>query len=285
MKINRIDPDKHEYLQIISTIAKKPKALCYTGNLPEKRVPTVAIVGTRKPTTYGKEVAYQLAFDLAKAGIVVVSGLALGTDGIAHKGALDAGGTTIAVLANSVDSIYPRSHKNLGEQIITSGGAIMSEYEPPTEPRTYQFLARNRIVSGISDAVIIVEATSRSGTLSTATHALDQGRELFAVPGNITSPLSNGCNNLIKQGAAPVTSAQDILEVIQPKAVTTQTQLILGDNEAETAIITFLQAGIRDGDQLLQQTTLSASEFTQTLTMMEIKGTIRALGANQWSLR
>ena len=187
MKINRIDPDKHEYLQIISTIAKKPKALYYTGKLPPKRQPTVAIVGTRKPSSYGKEVAHRLAFELAREGVVIVSGLALGTDGIAHRGALEAGGTTIAVLANSVDSIYPRSHKDLGNQILTSDGAILSEYEPPTEPRMYQFLARNRIISGISDAVIIVEATSRSGTLSTATHALDQGRELFAVPGNITS--------------------------------------------------------------------------------------------------
>lgn len=285
MKINRIDPDKHEYLQIISTIAKKPKALYYIGELPKTRQPTVAIVGTRKPTAYGKEVAHQLAYELAREGIVIVSGLALGTDGIAHRGALEAGGRTIAVLANSVDSIYPRSHKDLGEQIISSGGAIISEYEPPTEPRIYQFLARNRIVSGISDAVVIVEATSRSGTLSTATHALDQGRELFAVPGNITSPLSSGCNNLIKQGATPVTSAQDILEIIQPKTATTQTQLILGDTEAETSIITLLQTGIRDGDQLLQQSNLSVSEFTQTLTMMEIKGIIRALGANNWTLR
>lgn len=285
MKINRIDPDKHEYLQIISTIAKKPKALYYIGELPKTRQPTVAIVRTRKPTAYGKEVAHQLAYELAREGIVIVSGLALGTDGIAHRGALEAGGRTIAVLANSVDSIYPRSHKDLGEQIISSGGAIISEYEPPTEPRIYQFLARNRIVSGISDAVVIVEATSRSGTLSTATHALDQGRELFAVPGNITSPLSSGCNNLIKQGATPVTSAQDILEIIQPKTATTQTQLILGDTEAETSIITLLQTGIRDGDQLLQQSNLSVSEFTQTLTMMEIKGIIRALGANNWTLR
>jgi DNA processing protein len=285
MKINTTLPDKHEYLQIISTIANKPKALYYIGKLPEKRQPTVAIVGTRKPTSYGREVAHTLAYELAREGIVVVSGLALGIDAIAHKGALEAGGTTIAILANSVDSIYPRSHKDLAQQIVTSGGAIMSEYKPPTEARGYQFLARNRIVSGISDAVIVVEAARRSGTLNTAAHALEQGRELFAVPGNITSPLSSGCNNLIKQGAIPVTSSRDILEVLRPQTIPTQTQLTLGDNETETVIISLIQSGIRDGDQLLEQSNLTASEFTQALTMMEIKGTIRALGANQWALR
>ncbi len=285
MKINRISPDKHKYLQIISNIAKKPEALYYIGNLPEKRIPTVAIVGTRKPTSYGKEVAQQLAFDLARAGVVIVSGLAFGIDSIAHRAALEAGGATIAILANSVDSVYPKSHQALAEQIARSGGAVMSEYEPPTEARGYQFLERNRIVSGISDAVIVVEAATRSGTLNTAAHALEQGKELFAVPGNITSPLSNGCNNLIKQGAMPITSAQDILEIISPLHASKQTSLALGDTPAEVAIISLIQSGIRDGDQLLQESKLEASEFMQALTMMEINGTIRALGANQWALR
>ena len=139
-----------------------------------------------------------LAFDLAKKGVTIVSGLALGIDGIAHAAALEAGGTTIAVLANSVDTVYPASHRSLGEAIIEHGGALISEYEPPRPAREFQFLARNRIVSGLSDAVIIIEAAARSGTLATATHALAQGREVFVVPGNITSPLSMGCNTLLK---------------------------------------------------------------------------------------
>lgn len=285
MNINSISPLKHKYLQIIDTIAKVPKTFYFIGNLPSERLPTVAIVGTRRPTTYGKEVTYQLAYDLAKQGVVIVSGLALGVDGIAHRAALDAGGITIAVLAGGVDSIYPASHRGLAKDIIAAGGAIISEYEPGTSPRVYQFLARNRIVSGLSDAVIVTEASSRSGTLATVNHALDQNREVFVVPGNITSPMSSGCNRLLKQGAHPVTCAEDILEIIAPQLLENQSVLALGNTPLESSIIVLLQSGIRDGDQLQQETQSSSSEFSQTLTMMEINGTIRALGGNQWTLR
>jgi DNA processing protein len=285
MKINRLAPDRHDYLQIIGNIAKKPKALYYTGKLPETRRPTVAIVGTRKPSSYGKEVAHAFAYELAKQGVVIISGLALGIDGIAHRAALEASGTTIAVLANSVDHIYPRSHQALADQIMKQDGAIISEYEPPTEARTYQFLARNRIISGLSDAVVIVEAATRSGTLNTASYALEQGKELFAVPGNITSPLSSGCNNLIRQGAMPATSADDILSAIMPARRPLQAALALGETPAEELILSYLRAGIRDGDQLQEKTELPPAEFTQSLTMMEINGIIRSLGANQWTIR
>ena len=194
MKINRATPDKHNYLLPLTNIAKVPQYIYFTGSLPEDRIPSVAIVGTRKPSAYGKEVAHTLSYDLAKKGVVIISGLALGIDSIAHKAAIEASGTTIAVLANSVDQIYPRTNKDLAEKILGSGGAILSEYEPPTDARDYQFLARNRIVSGLSDAVIVIEAAARSGTLATVSHALDQGKEVFVVPGNITSPLSTGCN-------------------------------------------------------------------------------------------
>ncbi len=285
MKINKISPHSHKYLQIIDTIAKCPETLYFIGKLPEKRRPTVAIVGSRKPTAYGREVTYQLAFDLAKQGVIVVSGLALGVDGIAHRATLDAGGITLAVLANSVDSIYPSTHINLSKDIIKGGGAMISEYEPITEARDFQFLERNRIVSGLSDAVIVTEAASRSGTLSTVMHALEQGREVFVVPGNITSPMSAGCNNLIKQGAHPITCAQDVLEIIAPDLLQPQTSLALGSNPQESKIISLLQSGIRDGDELQLLSELDASEFSMTLTTMEISGTIRALGGNQWTLR
>ena len=285
MKINNISPQKHKYLQIITTIAKVPEKFYYIGELPESRIPTVAIVGTRKPTSYGREVTYQLAYDLAKQGVVIVSGLALGVDGIAHRAALDAGGTTIAVLAGSVDNIYPASHKDLAEQIIKSGGAIISEYTPGTLPRDFQFLARNRIVSGLSDAVIVTEAAKRSGTLATVQHALEQGREVFAVPGNITSPLSVGCNAIIKQGASPITCAEDVLEIIAPDLLQTQQSLALGNTPLESKIIELIQSGIRDGDQIFEQCNVEISEFSQALSMMEITGIIRALGGNQWTLR
>lgn len=285
MKINSISPQKHKYLQIIDTIAKVPKTLYFIGHLPDQRLPTVAIVGTRKPTAYGKEVTYQLAFDLARKGVVIISGLALGTDGIAHQAALDAGGTTIAILACGLDTMYPATHRSLAEQIIKKGGAIISEYEPDVAARDFQFLARNRIISGLSDAVVVTEAAARSGTLATVHHALDQGREVFAVPGNITSPLSVGCNALIKQGAQPVTDAQDILEIIAPDLLDVQQSLALGNTELETKIIQLLQSGIRDGDELLTESAVDASDFSQALTMMEINGIIRALGGNQWTLK
>ena len=261
MKINRLSPLEHKYLQILDTIAKKPKALYLMGNLPDSRRPTVAIVGTRKPSAYGKEVTHRLAYELASRGVVVVSGLALGVDGIAHRAALEAGGTTIAVLANGLPNIYPASHKSLAADLLEKGGAIISEYEPGASARGYQFLQRNRIVSGLSDAIIITEAATRSGTLNTATHALEQGREVFVVPGNITSPLSGGCNALLKQGATPVTSTEDVLEIIAPDLLQPQAVLPLGNTPLETTIITLLQSGIRDGEALQVQSGAASSEF------------------------
>lgn len=284
IKINKTTPDKHKYLAVLGMISKPPKDIFFTGTLPEVRHPTVAIVGTRKPTAYGREVTHKLAYDLAKHGVIIVSGLALGTDGIAHRGALEAGGATIAVLANSVDVIYPRSHTALGQEIIKKGGAILSEYEPPTPARNFQFLARNRIVSGLSDAIIITEAAIRSGTLSTAARALEQGKEVFVVPGNITSPLSAGCNALLKQGAHPITSAEDVLEIIAPQLLRSQQKLPLGNSTEESAIIELLQAGVRDGDELQQQSGIDAATFSQTMTLMELQGTIRGLGGNIWTL-
>jgi DNA processing protein len=284
MKINRATPEKHKYLHLLGVIPTPPEIIFFTGKLPAERAPTVAIVGTRKPTSYGKEVARQLAYELAQKGVIIVSGLASGTDAIAHHGALEAGGTTLAVLTNSVDTIYPRTHAALAKEIIEKGGAILSEYEPPREARSYQFLARNRIVSGLSDAIIIIEAAARSGTLSTAAHALEQGKEVFVVPGNITSPLSAGCNALLKQGAHPVTCTEDVLEVIAPYYITRQSILPLGTTPLKTKIIELLQSGIRDGDQLQQLSGFSPSEFGQAITIMEINGTLRGLGANQWTI-
>lgn len=285
MKINTILPLEHKFTQIISDIANYPKRLYFIGKLPEDRKPAVAIVGSRRPTYYGKEVTFKLAYDLAKQGLIVISGMAMGVDSIAHKAALDAGGTTIAVLANGVDIIYPASNRGLAKDILDKGGAIVSEYEPGTLARDFQFLERNRIVSGLSDAVIVTEAAARSGTLSTVAHALDQNREVFVVPGNITSPLSVGCNNLIKQGAHPITCADDVLEIIAPELLRPQSILPLGSTPLESKIIGLLQSGVRDGDELQAKSDTSTSEFSQTLTIMEINDTIRPLGGNQWTLK
>lgn len=285
MKINKIAPDSHNFLQITSGIAKPPKTLYIMGNLPSERQPTVAIVGSRKPTTYGKEVTYRLAYDLASRGVVIVSGLALGIDAIASRAALDAGGVTLVVLANGLPGIQPQTNYQLAQDILANGGAIISEYEPETAAMSHQFLERNRIVSGLSDAVLITEAAQRSGTLNTAAHALEQNRDLFVVPGNITSPLSAGCNQLLKQGAQPVTNADDILEVVAPNLQAGQSVLPLGTTPEETIILELLQKGLRDGDELQRKSGIDAVTFSTSLTMLELNGSIRALGANQWTLR
>jgi DNA processing protein len=285
MKINKLSPDTHDFLQIASGIAKTPKSLYFIGKIPETRQPTVAIVGSRKPTAYGKEVTYRLAYDLAARGIIITSGLALGVDAIAHQAALDADGTTLAVLGNGLSRIYPATNIKLAGAIAASGGALISEYSPDTPARSFQFLERNRIVSALSDAVLITEAASRSGTLNTAAHALEQGRTVFVVPGNITSVMSAGCNQLLKQGATPVTCADDIIDIIAPNLANSQSSLPLGNTPEETKILELLQAGIRDGDELQRKSSIEPSVFSVTLTMLELNGVIRALGANQWTLR
>lgn len=285
MKINKISPDENDFTKILTSVNPKPQALYYIGTLPNKRQPTITIVGTRKPTKYGQEVTHTLAYELAKRGVVIVSGLALGIDGIAHRAALEAGGTTLAVLANGLSQITPRTHRQLGIDILAAGGAILSEYEPEVAPAKFRFLERNRLVSGLSDGVLITEAAARSGTLSTAARALEQGKDVFVVPGNITSPLSAGCNQLIRSGAIPVTRVEDILEVIMPHEIENQVKLSLGDNEAQATLIELLQSGIRDGDEIQQRSGLEASVFSTELTMLEINGIVRALGSNQWTLR
>ena len=285
MKINTLAPDESNYLKILNTIAQPPKKLHYIGTMPTERAVSVAIVGTRRPSTYGKEVTHRLASDLASRGVVIVSGLALGVDAIAHAAALEASGTTIAVLGNGLPKIQPSSNRGLAERIANSGGAIISEYDTNEEARPYHFLQRNRLVAGMSDAVIITEAATRSGTLNTAAHALEQGKEIFVVPGNITSPLSAGCNALLKQGARVVTSYQDVLDVIAPDTQATQATLPLGTNELETTIITLVSSGLRDGDELLDRCKVSTVEFNTALTMLELSGSIRALGGNQWTIR
>ena len=285
MKINKVSPQDNNFLQILTTIAKPPKKLYFIGKLPTDRPPTVAIVGSRKPTSYGEEVTYRLAYDLSKKGVLIISGLAYGIDKIAHQATLDANGQTIAVLAHGLNHLYPATHKHLAQKIIQQGGALLSEYSPSTEVKGFQFLERNRLISGLADAVVVTEATKRSGTMSTASHALEQGREVLAVPGNITSLLSVGCNNLIKQGAFPITSAEDVLEIIYPQLIQAQTKLPLGETLAETNILELLQAGVRDGNELQVKSKLDVTLFSITMTTLEINGSIKALGGNQWTLR
>ena len=319
-KINQISPLEHNFTEVLSTIALKPKTLYFYGKMPENvsktpnqkptkqhknhqksstknrtsvktiRPKTVAIVGSRHNTRYGEEVAYKMAYELAKKGVVVVSGLAYGIDSIAHQACLDAGGITVAVLGTAIDNIYPTAHRPLAREIIDRGGALISEYGPGTVvfPKT-SFLERNRIISGLADIVIVVEAAEKSGSLNTAAHAIDQGKEVFAVPGNITNPYSIGCNRLIRQGANPYTGPEDLLRLLFPEDYIKKRKkpgqtLLFGDTEGETAILRALSEGLRNGEDIMKALGISASEFNQTMTLLEIRGAVRSLGANNWSL-
>lgn len=284
-KINKIALDEEKYLQITRGIANLPKSLYLIGELPHSPRPSVAIIGTRKPSAYGKEVTYSLAYNLAKSGVVVVSGLALGIDAIAHKGALDAGGTTIAVMPGGLDEFYPRTNHYLADRIITSRGAIVSEYPAGERPFKVNFIARNRIVAAIADGVLVIEAATKSGTIHTAGFALDYGRPVMAVPGNITNPMSSGTNQLIATGARLVTSAEEVMAEIGAANEPVQSRLPLGDTPEQVIIIKLLARGVRDGEELHYLSNLAAESYSQTMTMLEINGVVRALGANQWGLR
>ena len=304
-KINQISPLEHNFTEVLDAIALKPKTLYFRGKIPEniaktakpkpeqnrtERPKTVAIVGSRHNTRYGAEVAHKLAYELAKKGVVIVSGLAYGIDSIGHQGCLDAGGVTVAVLGTPIDRIYPRNHLSLAKEIIKKGGAIISEYAPGAEvfPKT-SFLERNRLIAGLADIVVVVEAAEQSGSLNTATHAIEQGKTVFAVPGNITNPYSQGCNKLIKQGAIPYTEPRDILELLFPEEYLKtrkklQKQNLIGDTDVETLILTALSEGLRSGEEIMAKTHLPPEVFNQTTTLLEIKGRLRSLGMNQWGL-
>jgi len=287
MDVKKLTISESAYPSLLRDIAGPPQQLFYRGAEPAAWLekPRVAIVGSRAVSPYGTQVTAQLARELAERGIVIVSGLALGVDGIAHQACLDAGGTTVAVLANGLDKIYPSTHTRLGERILQQGGTIMSEYPEGTPGHKSNFIARNRIVAGISHALLITEAAEKSGTLHTARFAMEQGRDVLVVPGNITSPGSAGTNNLIKAGAIPVTGVEDILYALGVTGSTHTAQVRKrGDNAEEQAIITLLYQGITDGHALLTQSNLPAVQFNQALTMLEISGKIRALGSNQWGI-
>ena len=289
-KIKQILPQDNKFTEVLCHLAYAPKMLYYYGILPENRQKTVAIVGSRRSTRYGEDIAYKLGYELAKRGVIVVSGMAFGIDAASHRGAVEAGGTTIAVLGTAIDNLYPKANIDLARKILDTGGVIMSEYERGMNVFTKSsFLERNRIISGLSDAVVVVEAAIKSGSLNTAAHALDQNKQVFAVPGNINNPYSQGCNKLIKQGAEPVTEIKDVVEYFFPEEFAKKKKndgqlLIFGDTEVETKILRAMTEGIFDGDEIMEKMKIPAGDFSQTVTMLEIKGRIKGLGANKWVL-
>jgi DNA processing protein len=246
--------------------------------------PTVGVVGSRKVSPYGRGITNQLVEPLARRGIIIVSGLALGVDSIAHEAALKAGGKTIAVLPSGLKNIYPPSHHDLARRIANGRGALVTEYSSSELAASWTFIARNRIIAALSDVLLVTEAAERSGSLHTARFALEQGKTVLAVPGNITSPTSAGTNSLIKAGATPVTNVEDILRALDIDE-NQQRVIYYGENEAEEAILALLRSGIENGEELLTGSNLSVSEFQQHLSMLEINGVIVPLGNNSWKLQ
>jgi len=286
MKVKKIFQTANDYPVRLKTIAQPPAQLFVRGHVDRQvwEGPSIAVVGSRKATAYGKAVTATLAGELAKAGILIISGLALGVDGWAHQAALDAGGRTVAIVATGLDRLYPSRHRQLAERIVAQGGALITEYEPGASVQPGMFIARNRIVAALADGVLVTEAAVKSGTLHTARFALEQGKEVFAVPGNITSPSSAGTNNLIRSGAVPVTRSEDILHVFGWSAPRSTPRAVLGDTAAEQSIIDALQTGASDAHQLQAITKLDTSVFNQSLIMLEIAGKIRPLGNNHWAV-
>lgn len=270
---------KHKaYPDLLGEIHNPPTTLHIVGEIPD--APMLAIVGTRKPTTYGQTVAYRLAKDLALAGVCIVSGLAYGIDGIVHRAALDARGKTIAVLGSGLDRCYPTSHRGLMRDIVQNGGAVISEYTPGTPPLKHHFPARNRIIAGLSLGVLVPEADARSGSLITAKLALEENRQVFAVPGPITSDRSSGPNNLLKAGATPVTTAADIL-IALGIPIPTLTK-IEGASPFEQAILVALGEGALSTEDLAAMFDVPISTLLSTLSLLEMSGNIRSLAGSQW---
>lgn len=275
--------DTPDYPNLLRQITDAPPVLFVRGTLTPADEWSVALVGTRKATIYGREVAHRLATDLVQNRVTLVSGLARGIDSIAHKAALDAGGRTLAVLGSGVDHIYPAEHRKLADAIIENG-ALISDYPLGTRPEAANFPARNRIISGLSLGVVVVEADVKSGALITADFALDHGREVFAVPGSILSRASAGCNRLLRDGASIVTEIGDILETLHLDQVS-EKQLareILPANATEAAILERLTAEPRHLDELSREIELPVEMISSTLVMMELKGMTRQVAPLQY---
>lgn len=283
-KINKLTSD--ELPKLLKQLPQPPKQLFVAGELEALLTsPKVAIVGSRKVSRYGREVTEKFASELTGAGVVIISGLALGVDSIAHQACLDAGGKTIAVLPTPLEDIYPAAHRGLAEQILKQGGAMVSEYRPGDFVGRANFVARNRIIAVLADAILITEAALKSGSLHTARYGLELGRDVLAVPGNITSDTSEGTNNLLKRGALTATEASDVLFAlgIAPEK-SKKPSTLKGANPTEQIILDLLASGTTDGAELLEKSGLEASEFNQALTMLELNGAIRAAGGNHWLL-
>jgi DNA processing protein len=277
MHIAKLSYEHSSYPDQLRQISNPPMSLYVLGQLPP--MPYVAIVGTRRPTEYGRKITYQLASELSRAGVAIVSGLAYGLDAVAHQAAVDSGGVAIGVLAAGLDQIYPVYNRSLAIKILKNGG-LVSEYPAGITPRKQSFVARNRIISGLCLATIVTEANASSGTLITANFALNQNRLVMAVPGPITSLRSAGPNNLIKSGAIPITDSSDVLTALNLDSLTSTP--VKANSREEARLLELLQQGVNTSEELIQHSGFTATQFANIISLMEISGKVRNLGAGQW---
>ena len=275
------------YPKLLKEIYDPPQGLYFRGELAEDDEFSIAVVGTRKFTAYGKRAAEEITSGLARNNLTIVSGLALGIDAIAHLAALNANGRTIAVLGSGLDkqNIYPSSNRYIADKIIAAGGALVSEFPLGTPPLRHHFPQRNRIISGISRGILVIEAGQKSGSLITAKFALEQNREVFAVPGSIFSPLSAGANELIKQGAHPVAGAEEIIEALDlaRAADFIGNKKIMPESREEEIIISNLKDEPLHINDLIRLTNLDTSKINATLIIMEMKGMVKNLGSMMYA--
>ncbi len=291
-EINRVEKagariviwDDADYPPLLKNLPDAPPVLYIKGQLnAADREWTVAIVGTRRASAYGRQVAEMLATDLARNGITIVSGLARGIDAFAHESALKAGGRTLGVLACGIDQVYPPEHAKLAARIVEQG-ALLTETPCGSPPEGGNFPARNRIISGLSLGTIVVEAPATSGALITSDRALEQGREVFAVPGNIFAKTSHGTNDLLKEGATLVTSAQDVLEALNLKMVTahSEARAVIPEDPTEAKLFALLSNDPTHIDYLVRESGLPVAQVSSTLALMELKGSVRQIAGMQY---
>lgn len=290
--IQLLDTHSEHYPEMLREIRRAPPLLYVWGDPTVLSLPQVALVGSRSPTPGGRDNAARFAADLAAKGVTITSGLALGVDVAAHQGALNSNGKTIAVLGTGIDQIYPQRHRQMAQNIVAAGGAVITEFPLGTPPLPANFPQRNRIISGLSCGVLVVEAAVKSGSLITARYAMQQNREVFAIPGSIHNPLSRGCHCLIKDGAKLVETAQDVIDEIQgflalkwqevsdldssAQALATSHELV--ESEHEDKIMTQLGYEPVSLDTLVERTGLAAGELMATLLTMELKGLVSNMG-------
>jgi DNA processing protein len=275
------------YPPLLKEIPQPPFGIYVLGTLPQENLKTLAIVGTRKATVEGKGLAKKFAAELAERGFAIISGLALGIDAAAHEGCLEAKGKTVAVLGNGLDYFYPRTNERLAKRILAEGGSIISEYPIGAKPLPYRFLERNRIVSGLADGVLVVEAPENSGALVTANHALDQNRQVFVIPGPISHPNYIGSNRLIRSGAELVTKTEDILEAFNIETSAEKTSPENFETPEEQKVYEALKKFSEPAsiDKILAITDLSASEANRAITYLIIKNVVKETGGGCYTMQ